>query len=402
MIEFDRDDSRFRRFGPSRWIGAGRSRMQSLILAEERRAIRRQLRESCPEVPGVYGMIDRSGELIYVGKAKSLRARLLSYFAAGTDDQKSIRIGGRAVRLVWERVSHEFAALVRELELIRRFRPRCNVQGQPGRLRRGFLCVGRAPAPRVFLSATTPASAERCYGPLLIGRRMRRAVERLNTVFGLRDCADDTPMQFADQSLLIEASGTALCPRHEFGLCLGPCAGLCNRRQYYDAVRGAVAFIEGRSQEILETLEADMRQAAADRRFERASLLRDTVRDLTMVQRQVTHIMAVREWAFVYSPPAPSNRQTWYLIRHGMPVAAVPRPRTIEQAQHVQTLVDKWLVNTDGPGPSIDRESLPYVVFVARWFHFRPEERSHTLSASAALEYCQARITGNQVGRQQA
>ena len=90
-------------------------------------------RELCPRRPGVYGMLDPDGKLIYVGKAKSLRVRLLSYFRPKSRDRKAGRILGSTRSIVWECLPSEFAALLRELELIRRWRPRFNVQGQPHR-----------------------------------------------------------------------------------------------------------------------------------------------------------------------------------------------------------------------------------------------------------------------------
>jgi excinuclease ABC subunit C len=340
-------------------------------------------------------MVDAGGQLVYVGKAKSLRHRLLSYFVAGADEQKSTLIGRRAVQLVWERVSHEFAALVRELELIRRFRPRCNVQGQPGRVRRGYLCFDQSPAPRAFLSPTLSPSAEHCYGPLLIGRRMRRAVERINTVFQLRDCSDDVPMYFADQRSLSEAPIKPLCTRHDIGLCLAPCAGRCDRSQYDAAVRAAVDFIEGRGDDVLQTLRSEMSRAAHERQFERAVMLRDTLDDLRMIQLQVAHLRAVKQWAFVYCPPLQGSRPTWYFVRHGMPVAAIRQPRSVEQAQRACELITQWLDSPQGMQPALDCESLPYILLVARWFHFSPQEHSHTLTPTAAREICERLMTSS-------
>src|SRR5262245_66178237 len=118
----------FTSFGASRYVGA----VQLYGVTGERpRTLRAGIRDACPPRPGVYGMVDDAGELIYVGKAKALRARLLSYFRTYSRDPKAGRILHRARAIVWELVPSEFAALLRELELIRRWRPRFNVAGQP-------------------------------------------------------------------------------------------------------------------------------------------------------------------------------------------------------------------------------------------------------------------------------
>src|SRR5438105_3941929 len=93
--------------------------------------LRTRVRLLCPATPGVYGMVDGNGELIYIGKAKSLRLRLLSYFRPRSRERKAARIIGQTKTLAWELCPNEFSALLRELELIRRWRPRCNVTGQP-------------------------------------------------------------------------------------------------------------------------------------------------------------------------------------------------------------------------------------------------------------------------------
>ena len=118
-------------FGPNS-LGPGSEPAPLESIAAGRSAIlRARLREQCPRRPGVYGMLTDKQELIYIGKAKSLRARLLSYFRPKSRDPKAGRILKHTSTIVWEYAASEFAALLRELELIRRWRPRFNVQGQP-------------------------------------------------------------------------------------------------------------------------------------------------------------------------------------------------------------------------------------------------------------------------------
>src|SRR5262249_22653609 len=148
--------------------------------------------------PGVYGMVNAIGQLTYVGKAKNLRARLLSYFRPRSRDPKAGRIVHQARELVWETSTSEFAALLRELELIRRWQPRFNVQGQPLRRRRLYVCIGRRPAPYLHLSARPGPRGVACYGPIPASRRARAAVRHLNDLFRLRDCPQSQEMVFAD------------------------------------------------------------------------------------------------------------------------------------------------------------------------------------------------------------
>jgi excinuclease ABC subunit C len=208
-------------------------------------------------------MIDPNGELIYVGKAKLLRSRLLSYFSGRSHDPKAGRILEQTRTIVWEYAPSEFAALLRELELIRRWRPRLNVQGQPHRRRRTYLCLGRKPAPYAFLTRRPPAGVTAYFGPILAGPRALEAVRRLNDWFQLRDCPQAQKMHFADQGELFPILRAAGCLRHEIGTCMGPCAGACTWPAYQVQMRRARAFLAGKDSTPLEKLEADMKAAAA-------------------------------------------------------------------------------------------------------------------------------------------
>ena len=193
------------------------------VRARRASSLRRRLRAECPRCPGVYGMIDANEELIYVGKAKNLRVRLLSYFRPRSRDAKAGRIVEQTRRIVWEPQPSEFAALLRELALIRRWQPRCNVQGRPGRRRLNYVCLGRRPAPYVFLAGRPPATAFASFGPVPAGRRAGEAVRRLNDWFRLRDCPQAQEMVFADQGELSNRRGESrgkCCPMNS-----QPCSG---------------------------------------------------------------------------------------------------------------------------------------------------------------------------------
>ncbi len=118
-----------------------------LVQGPKRPALRSGVRQACPKRAGVYGMIGADGELLYVGKAKCLRLRLLSYFRRQGRDPKARRILLRTQAIAWEHAASEFGALLRELELIRRWRPCFNIHGRPGRWQRFYVCLGRRPAP---------------------------------------------------------------------------------------------------------------------------------------------------------------------------------------------------------------------------------------------------------------
>src|SRR5262245_36946498 len=127
----------FAGFGPT-YLAAATPPLASLHAAKPS-GLRAKIRTECPRRPGVYAMLEEHGDIVYVGKAKSLRGRLLSYFRPKSRGPKAGRIIRQARAIVWEAWTSELQALLRELELIRRWRPRWNVLGQPSRRRRTYL-----------------------------------------------------------------------------------------------------------------------------------------------------------------------------------------------------------------------------------------------------------------------
>ncbi len=165
----------FTSFGPSAYLPDAVQSRATLTDVGKSAKLRSQVRLLAPRQPGVYGMLDANHELIYIGKAKNLRARLSSYFRSRSRPRKAGKIVAQARRILWESCPGEFASLLRELELIRRWRPRFNVQGQPLRRRHTFVCLGRQPAPYAFLAADPPRTAASVFGPIPAGARAERS-----------------------------------------------------------------------------------------------------------------------------------------------------------------------------------------------------------------------------------
>jgi excinuclease ABC subunit C len=349
--------------------------------------LRAAVRADGPRRPGVYGMLDVTGKLIYVGKAKSLRARLLSYFRPNSRDAKAGRIVQNTRTLVWECAASEFAALLRELELIRRWRPRFNVQGQPHRHRHTYVCVGRRPAPYVFLSSRPAANVLACFGPVPAGQRAREAVRRLNDGYALRDCPQKQEMVFADQGEFFPEPRAAGCLRHEIGTCLGPCAAACSRADYAARVGAARAFLEGKDSGMLAALDRDMEAASASLAFERAGAMRDRLEVLRWLHDHLERLRQLRDrQSFVY-PVAGEAGEVWYLIHQGRVAAArpVPSPQT---AARTAAMIETLYRRRFPPGAALAGNEVDGVLLVAAWFRRYPEERARVLEPAQALALC--------------
>lgn len=352
--------------------------------------LRARVRALCPQSPGVYGMVDYRGELIYVGKAKRLRTRLLCYFRRNSRDPKAGRIIARTRAVVWEPAANEFAALVRELELIHRWQPCCNVQGQPGRKRRTFICLGRRPAPYAFLSRRPPSGVLAAFGPVHAGHSAREAVRRLNDVFGLRDCPQKQEMCFADQNELFPEPRAAGCLRFEIGTCLGPCAAACTTSTYAARVRAARAFLAGTDDGPLQELERTMAAASVALEFERAAALRDKLTALHWLRAQVDRARAALErHSFVYPLRGHDGQELWYLIRRGRVVSAQPAP-VDEDGRRRTALAIRAVYAAEHGATSEPSAGFDEVFLVAGWFRRHPAEQARTLPSDAALARCHA------------
>jgi excinuclease ABC subunit C len=377
----------FTGFGP---LGLFPTAAPPLFAVEGRRPgrLRALVRREAPRLPGVYGMVGIDGELLYVGKAKCLRTRLLSYFRPRGRDPKAGQIVKDARVVVWEPGPSEFAALLRELELIRRWCPPRNVQGQPNRRRRGYVCVGRRPAPYVFLAGKPPATAFARFGPVPAGAKAREAVRRVNDWFRLRDCPQAVEMVFADEQELFPLARAPGCLRHEIGNCLGPCAAACTRADYAGYYRAAVAFLDGRDDSPLGMLEREMLAASAATQFERAAALRDRLDSLRWLSEHLARVRQAAEHSFVYPVAGPEGAQTWYLIRRGHVRAAVPAPQDAAGgAAAAAALGAVYRKAGDLPGPP-GLDEIDGVLLVAGWFRRHPAERQRTLTPEEALTAC--------------
>lgn len=346
--------------------------------------LRRRVLQSCPRVPGVYGMLDRRGQLIYVGKSKSLRSRLTSYFVASNAEEKGGRIIENARAILWETQPSEFAALVREQQLIRRFSPRWNVQGVPKRQRPVYLCLGRNPA-YFFLASIPPSDCIAVEGPFHGAGRMKRAVESLNKVFKLRDCGQKQVFHFAEQLQLFDLEHRPGCLRFEVGTCTGPCAAGCTRSQYDAQVNAAESFLDGFNDEPLLIVREQMQRAIENRQYELAGRGHDTLQCLEYVERKLKILASARRrFTFIYAVPGYDGCGIWYLIHSGEIADVVAAPKQDQPSPSLATKMKQWAVITRG-GLQRGHGAHPHTLqLVASWFRKHRSELDRTCSIQDA------------------
>lgn len=377
-------DGKFLDFGSSAFLPAGGACRFVRVEGCKPSALRTQVRLLAPTRPGVYGMLDGDEQLIYVGKAKNLRVRLQSYFRRKGRPAKAGRIIAHARSIVWEIVPSEFAGLLRELELIRCWRPRCNVHGQPLKRRLTFLCLGAAPAPFLFLSRTITSRVQSAFGPITASKRADDAVRRLNDWFQLRDCPQPQEMIFPDPKDLFPQVRDPGCLRMEIGTCLGPCTGACTRADYQRQARRALDFLSGQDLMPLQQMRAQMQAAATAQQFERAAALRDRWTTLQWLADRLARVRkAQREMSFIYPVAGLDGTAIWYLIHGARTVAALAAPADAASRKIAAEKINALYRSRAGLLDSY--EHADSMMLVMQWFRKNPGERERCLTPEEAL-----------------
>lgn len=343
--------------------------------------LKEQVQRDAHDRPGVYWMESVTGEIVYVGKSKQLRTRLLDYFRAEFPADKGARIIREAAVLHWEYLPSEFAALLEELRRIKAWRPRYNVMMKRDARHYAFIRLAPGDAPRfqVVRGAGTDVRST-YYGPFRGAHQLEEALRELNDALGLRDCRLDTPMHFADQpELPVAPPRTPGCIRHEIHRCLGPCVGAVARAAYAERVQLARSFLEGAHRAPIAALEASMLALSEAMEYERAALVRDKIERLNALQAQFARLRtAVESLSFVYAPPGRDGQDRVYVIHRGRVRADVPLPTTPAERAALDALAAGIFGSAAPVSTTVPVHEMDEVLLVAGWFRKFPHELQRT------------------------
>ena len=241
-------------------------------------------RLTLPESPGVYLFKDQSGNVIYVGKAKNLKKRLLSYFRpSSTLTHKTAVMMGKARDLDYILTGTENEAFILEGSLIKTHMPRYNIILRDDK---EYPCLRldiKEPYPRLVIARKIKKDGAIYFGPFSSSQSVRSSLKLIDRLFQLRKCRRDRL-----------SKRSRPCLNYQLGRCLGPCANdvaIASYREIVDQVR---LFLEGSGRELVRRLERDMRQYAGQEDFENAARIRDQIRAIeNTLERQdvVSHGM---------------------------------------------------------------------------------------------------------------
>src|SRR6516165_2667200 len=226
-----------------------------------------------PTSPGVYRMIDANGDVLYVGKAKNIRKRIVAYARPTGYDPRIERMVAATASLEFVSTATETEALLLEANLIKRLRPRFNVLLRDDKSFPYILITADHWAAQIVKHRGAHTRPGSYYGPFASVWAVNRTITALQRAFLLRSCSDS-----------FFESRTRPCLLYQIKRCSGPCTREIDFAEYGELVREANAFLSGKSQAVKDELAAEMEKASGALDFERAAIYRDRLAALSAVQ----------------------------------------------------------------------------------------------------------------------
>ncbi len=237
-----------------------------------------------PDRPGVYIYKDARAQVIYVGKAASLRSRVRSYFQESRPhDPKTDSLVRQIADLEYIVTDNELEALMLEANLVRKHRPRYNIILRDDKHYPFLKLTTNEDFPRLLVARKVRDDGATYYGPFYPATAMRETLRLTRQLFPLRTC-----------SITIDGRLERPCIQYAIHRCNAPCTGWETREGYADTVQRVQRFLEGKDEDLAQTLTKEMEAAAVEMKFERAAVLRDQIQSLNRV-RERQKIISVEE-----------------------------------------------------------------------------------------------------------
>jgi len=235
-----------------------------------------------PAKPGCYLMKDGAGEVLYIGKAINLRNRVRSYFQPSASHSARVtELVSRIKNLEWIVVGTELEALILEMNLIKRYRPRYNVRLKDDK-RYPYIKIHWAdPFPKVTVTRRMTKDGSKYYGPYTSAWAVHQTLDMLRKIFPYRTC-----------DRVITGEDQRACLYYDIKLCLAPCIGRVNQDQYRGMIKDLCRFLQGDSDSLVNRLTEEMKKASETMEFEKAAVLRDQLAAIELVvesRRVISH-----------------------------------------------------------------------------------------------------------------
>jgi excinuclease ABC subunit C len=232
-----------------------------------------------PSSPGVYLFKNAEGKIIYIGKARNLRKRVRAYFRGSHRlDAKTARLAEQIADFDLIVTDNEIEALILEANLVKEHRPRYNINLKDDKHYPYIRVTVNEPFPRLLVARRLERDGARYFGPYASSASMRRTIKFLSDLFRIRRCNLTIPHPTGKKQ--------KVCLDYHIGHCGGPCEGLQTEKDYREAIDGALMFLSGRNETLIESLQKKMESLSKRMRFEEAGRLRDQINALRNVRER--------------------------------------------------------------------------------------------------------------------
>ncbi|GAA4816328.1 UvrABC system protein C [Marinicella pacifica] len=227
-----------------------------------------------PTSPGVYQMLDSTGQIIYVGKARILKNRVSSYFNGSAKDNKTMALVRQIADMRYHITQSEGDALILENQLIKKHTPKYNILLKDGKSYPYiYISTDADEFPRITYARGKKKRKGRYFGPYPSSPSVRYALNFLQKVFKVRQCTNS-----------FYSNRSRPCLQHQINRCTAPCVGLVSKKDYQKQIKYTIDFIEGKSSQVVDSLVKEMEQASADMSYELAAEIRDQIKAIRSIQ----------------------------------------------------------------------------------------------------------------------
>ena len=234
--------------------------------------------KSLPSNPGVYQYFDKDGKIIYIGKAKNLKKRVLSYFNKNASLPGKVRVlVAKIADIRWIAVESESDALLLENNMIKEYLPRYNIMLKDDKTY-PWICIKNEPFPRVFPTRNLIKDGSEYFGPYASVKLMNTLLDLIRQLYPLRNCN----LNLTQQN--IKAGKFKICLEYHIGNCLGPCEGHQSEEEYTETIKGIRSIIKGNIGMVKNQLADLMKKYAGEFAFERAQMIKEKIELLDRYQ----------------------------------------------------------------------------------------------------------------------
>lgn len=319
-----------------------------------------------PRRPGVYRMIDKHDEILYIGKAKDLRERVGSYFRAAAEHTPKIaEMVARVRRIETEETGSELGALLLESRLIKLHQPKYNTMQKRYRRYAFLRLTTQDEFPRTELALEVEPDGSEYFGPFGNRDAVGMVIDAIDRAFRLRECSDP----------IVPDENTTPCIYHQIQRCDAPCAKLQTVMEYRAEVAEVRAFLSGSEEGIIARLQAQMLEHAERLEFEEAAVLRNRINELRRIfirQQRITESINTNN-LLIFLPSVDPRRRELFMIRYGRLARHLVVGQRLPE-KTIRRLVEQIFFDGSGAPPHFRKPEIDEVKIIAGYLHQHRDE----------------------------